>query len=321
MREKAVIYGTGKRFNSPFFYYYLLPELMIRYDIVGVCDKNTVDNSYGLKAIGRDSLLADYNIIITSDKYYNEICDELMEEFLVPPTRLISLDVIEKKLKKEKIHAHLFRNKQGVEIGGPSPFFGSIYDEMATCDGINFSRKTVWEESIGDVYCPNGKKTGKIIIADAVDLSIIEANKYDFCISSNNLEHIANPIRAVKEMVRITKDGGLVLIVVPNKDTCFDHNRKVTAFTHLIMDYRMNIQEDDLTHLEEILELHDYEMDPGISSRDEFEKRAINNYENRCLHHHVFDDDLLLLIFKFVGLEIIESGKIYDNYFALGKTT
>ncbi len=79
-------------------------------------------------------------------------------------------------------------------------------------------------------------------------MSIIDKNSYDFLLSSNNLEHIANPLRALKEFYRILKPGGILLITVPVKEKNFDHNRQYTSFEHILLDYIKNTQEDDLTH-------------------------------------------------------------------------
>ena len=53
----------------------------------------------------------------------------------------------------------------------------------------------------------------------------------------------------------------------------------------------VQIGEDDLTHRDEILSLNDFEWDRESerSDYDFFRKRSLDNYHNRCLHHHVFN--------------------------------
>ena len=97
-----------------------------------------------------------------------------------------------------------------------------------------------------------------------------------------------------------------MLIVVPNKEFSFDHNRDYTAFDHLLQDYFDNITEHDLTHLEEILEKRDLAMDVRASDFESFKRRSLNNYSNRCLHHHVFKVETLKLISEYCGLEILD---------------
>ncbi|HET9448118.1 MAG TPA: hypothetical protein VFO35_17765, partial [Steroidobacteraceae bacterium] len=63
--------------------------------------------------------------------------------------------------------------------------------------------------------------------------------------------------------------------------------------------------ERDLTHLEEILELHDLERDPQAGDPAAFAERSKHNYENRCLHHHVFDTRLAVALVDHARLQIL----------------
>lgn len=320
--EEIVLYGLGKRFFNDYFLKYLIPEIRKKYKIAGVSDRRKPEElkKYDFDFINRSSELTKYNyIIVTSDIYFEEIKGEMMTEYNVPSEKIISLDDVEKEIVGNIIHSELFIGMNGVEIGGPSPVFDSIYSAIEGCDGVNFRSDTVWWDDRGNGYEYKSKHLGEVIIADATNLKCIEDNKYDFCISSNNLEHIANPIKAVSEFERITKKDGLLLILVPCKELCFDHRRQVTPFEHLMDDFLNNTDENDLSHLDEILELHDFEMDAGVTSKEQFKQRALNNFDNRCLHHHVFDEELLNKIFEYKSIRKICSGKIYNNYYILGR--
>ena len=229
------------------------------------------------------------------------------------------MDEITNSIYNKIFCANLFKGKKGVEVGGPSKIFESIYKACAKCDGVNFSSETVWWKKDGIQYNYNNRNLGEMIIADATDLSIVEDDAYDFYISSNNLEHIANPMLAIEEAIRVIKKEGILLIVVPRKDSNFDHKRKDTTFAHLLEDYNCKVNENDLSHLPEILEMHDVSMDVGVQSIEEFEERSMKNLDNRCLHHHVFNESLLIDIFNYWGLQILSSGNTYDNYYIIGK--
>ncbi len=318
-RATAIIYGLGKKYRSNFFVDYLLPFIEERYQIIGLCDTNEnaylENDRYPFIEKSFELNKAD-TIIVTSTLFFQSIKHELFEKYGI--SKIISLDVIEKTLIDEKFHAEKIRGLLGVEIGGPSYIFRYIYEEISKCDGVNYSTETVWWKDGGKGYQYNQKKLGELIIADAVDLRVIRDKTYDFCLSSNNLEHIANPLKAISEFIRILKNEGVIVIVVPRKEDCFDHRRKITSFEHLLEDYENNTDEHDLTHLEEITMLHDCEMDPGIDSIEQFKERAKNNYMNRCLHHHVFDDRLLERIFNYFGIEVTGKGRIFNNYFITG---
>ncbi len=150
-------------------------------------------------------------------------------------------------------------------------------------------------------------------------MSCIEDSCYDFVMSSNNLEHIANPIKALKEFVRVLKSGGTIVILVPDKRFTFDHRREYTSFEHMLSDYENNTQETDLTHLPEILELHDLAMDPPAGDIENFRSRSEHNYENRCHHQHVFCEESLRKIFAYLGLEVLDFREAFHNYVILGR--
>ena len=115
---------------------------------------------------------------------------------------------------------------------------------------------------------------------------------------------MANPLRGLAEWIRVLKPGGILVLIFPHKDRTFDHRRSVTTLNHLIEDFAANVGEDDMTHLEEILELHDFERSPGVGGIEQFRQRSIRNLENRCLHHHVFDTRLAVEVLNHVGLQI-----------------
>lgn len=206
---------------------------------------------------------------------------------------------------------YAFDGKTGLEIGGPSDFFSSeilpVYEWAEKVDGCNFSKNTIWEGSIDtDSYNYFPEKAGRQYIMEGTDLSEIQNDTYDFLLSSHNLEHIANPLRALKEWIRVIKPGGFILLILPDKRFTFDHNRPYTTFPHLLSDFESGIDEHDLTHLEEILALHDLNLDPGAGKdRNAFKKRGENNFEVRGLHHHVFSFDLLEKSVQHFHLKVI----------------
>ncbi len=192
-----------------------------------------------------------------------------------------------------------FYNKKGLEIGGPTQLFRKnqalpLYGLCESLDGCNFSSDTIWEGKIDKTYSyDKGKPPGHQYICEADNLSGIPDEKYDFLISCHSLEHIANPVKALLEWRRVLKPNGILCIIVPEKAYTFDHNRQYTTMDHLIDDYKNNTDESDLTHLEEILQLHDLSKDPGAGGAEKFKARSVANYQNRCFHHHVYNIPLL----------------------------
>jgi ubiquinone/menaquinone biosynthesis C-methylase UbiE len=78
-------------------------------------------------------------------------------------------------------------------------------------DNVIFSSDTVWSKHASKDYKYYNNKVGKVFINDAVDISGISSNSYDFVFASHSLEHIANPIRALKEWLRVVRDDGYII--------------------------------------------------------------------------------------------------------------
>lgn len=210
-------------------------------------------------------------------------------------------------------------NKIGVEIGGPSSTGDVLYQNAATIDNIIFSKNTIWSNH-EDEYNYYHNKKGKVIIDDAVNITLVQNEYYDFCFSSHSLEHIANPLKAISEWLRIIKKDGYIIIIVPEKSVCFDHKRNYSRFSTLISQYEKNVGEDDLSTLPEILMNHDLSMDPAAGNLGEFTKRSLDNYNNRCLHHYVYNDELLHEICNYFNCEFVyKETRGIDRWFILKK--
>jgi len=216
------------------------------------------------------------------------------------------------------ILAEITNNKYGVEIGGYSYSAHIIYERAFNIDNVVFSNNTVWSNHT-DVYNFYEGKSGKVIINDAVNMISVKDETYDFCFSSHSLEHIANPLKAIKEWIRVIKKGGYIIIVVPEKSLCFDHKREYSSFSTLLSQYEKDVGEDDLSTLREILTHHDLSMDPAAGNFIEFTKRSLDNFNNRCLHHYVYNDKLLIDICRFFKCQEIYINCIGGNRFFIMK--
>lgn len=312
--RKIVLYGVGDNFQKMWsnqIYWASKKD----YDIIQVFDKNerklnNIDKR--LETVSMEYLTkGDYdNICVTSAKYYNLIVEELSKKQIdckkIKNSRFWMEFCVSQYLKEANFDG------KGLEVGGPSRIFSGIYHNCV-CDGVNYSDNTIWGKVLSE-YRYEETILGKQYICDATDMYIIKNNLYDFLLSSNNLEHIANPLKAMEEFARVVKPGGNIVILVPNKKYTFDHARKYTTFEHLLNDYKNNVDERDLTHLNEIIELHDLDMDKEAGSRTQFIERCYKNYENRCLHHHVFSFELLEQMADYVGLYVIKKVKIYNDF-------
>jgi SAM-dependent methyltransferase len=155
-----------------------------------------------------------------------------------------------------------------LEVGGPSGLFSTgglvpVYVRAARVDNVQFASTTHWHDldSETTTFTVDGAALGRQFIADDLDLPWIADATYDAVISSHVIEHFANPLRALAAWRRVTRPDGLLLMVAPHHEGTFDRRRPVTSLDHIIEDARAGTGEDDLTHLEETLQLHDFGRD------------------------------------------------------------
>ncbi len=206
----------------------------------------------------------------------------------------------------------LITGKRGLEIGGPSPVFARggifpVYSIIGQLDNCNFARTTIWQSDIGlgaEYRFDRKRRPGEQYVMEATAMENFPAATYDFVLASHVLEHIANPILALSEWIRLLKHGGAMVLLLPHRDRTFDHRRPITTMEHLIADFTVGTTENDLTHLVEILALHDLGRDPDAGDMEDFRERSLRNLENRCLHHHVFDTALAVNLVEYMGLQI-----------------
>jgi SAM-dependent methyltransferase len=220
--------------------------------------------------------------------------------------------VLPRKARCHQAVAALVAGRRGLEIGGPSGIFTRgllpVYGVVGDLDNSNYASATFWEGTIeaGRTFRFDPRRAaGQQFIAEATDLRSVPSDHYELVLSSHVLEHSSNPLRALAEWTRVLEPQGILVLVVPHKQGTFDHRRPVTTLAHLIEDWTAGTAEDDLTHLPEILELHDVSLDPGAGDLAAFTARSRNNRENRCLHHHVFDTQLVVEVVHHAGLQIV----------------
>ncbi len=218
-----------------------------------------------------------------------------------------------RRLRSYDVCRPLIEEAQGIEIGGPSAIFARsgilpLYPHLAHLDNCDFAGETIWHGDAADgspfVY-DAGREPGTRLVRDATALKGIEDASYDVVLSSHTLEHVADPLRALAEWIRVLREGGHLVLVLPHLENTFDHRRPVTTLQHIEDDLVRSTPDDDDTHLREFVELCDLTRVPERLSRQEFEERTRNHVENRTLHHHVFDTDLVVRLLNRAGFHVV----------------
>lgn len=207
-----------------------------------------------------------------------------------------------------KIVRAAVKNQRGIEIGGPSAVFRRVfnlpvYDCVGQLDNCDFSQNTEWADHAESYQFHNAKPAGRSYFCEGSDLSSITDNSYDFLLSSHNLEHFANPFRALREWKRIVKPGGYLIIVLPHYLHTFDRYRVPTTLEHMLQDDKDDVGEDDLTHVDEIMQSQGPEK--RDQSDEELHALLLNNFQHRMIHHHVFDEHNSRALLEAAGLRVL----------------
>jgi len=204
-----------------------------------------------------------------------------------------------------------FENKKGIRIGGSLRWKFEKYTDFATqIVDVNNTPFFVGIPNKADYF------------TDATNLYFSQDGEFDFVCSSHVLEHIANPIKAIKEWMRVVKKGGVIYCAVPDKRFTFDHKRKRTTMQHLVSDYQSNIGPHDITHLQDIIFNVDLEMSDMTQKRMFnwlLDYAAVDSAAKSEPHHHVYTKEDLIQLFKLVGLEIVFVDLLGDTIHLVGR--
>lgn len=206
-------------------------------------------------------------------------------------------------------------SKQGIEFGGPTELFYSAQHNMllypyVLLDGGNLFDSNPFQTNITNDYMYMDK-VGRQLNIDCADINMVKAIpiKYDFIVTSHVIEHIANPIKAIKSWSDyILKPNGLILSIIPDYRYCFDRNRPLTTMEHILNDYKNNVGEDDITHIEEQKQLHDW----TCGGHNDFYNLCDMNIKTRVVHHHTFTPETVEQLFMESGLNPIMTFKHDD---------
>ena len=136
---------------------------------------------------------------------------------------------------------------------------------------------------------------------DCADFSSLIEYRFDFFIANHVIEHLTNPIRFLKQIHDVMKEGAILYLAVPDKNYTFDKNRKRTTNEHLWRDYEGGETELSIDHLNDfILNITKDHIEPERKKKmyfkndalplNWFRKRSIYQlHRKRSIHVHVWD--------------------------------
>lgn len=135
-------------------------------------------------------------------------------------------------------------------------------------------------------------------VANGEMLESIKDNTQDFVIANHFIEHCQDTILTIRNMLRVTKPGGIIFFAVPDKRFTFDKEREVTSVEHILRDFEHGPQHSRERHFEEWVNALNKGSDETFQKK---EKKKLMEMDY-SIHFHVWEktdmDELLVFLMK-----------------------
>ena len=137
-----------------------------------------------------------------------------------------------------------------LEIGpGHAPFPTSPGAQVTYADrSVEGGRDATWPELAGQ---PRGPDADLDLDLDLDGLAVVSDEEFDAVVACHMIEHLANPIAALREFERVLRPGGRLVLVVPDRTRTFDSVREPTPLSHLLDDFERRVTEVEADHITE----------------------------------------------------------------------
>lgn len=147
--------------------------------------------------------------------------------------------------RERQLLKYVARTKRGIEVG---PYVNPLvpkregYDviTMDVFDADQLRRQASSDPDIPKAVIPRIEEvdvvTSAVTIAEAVE-SRFPSRRFDYILSSHNLEHLPDPIRFLQGCERLLVPGGVLSMAIPDHRFCFDCMRPVTVLSEWLEAY------------------------------------------------------------------------------------
>lgn len=127
-----------------------------------------------------------------------------------------------------------------LEIGpGNEPFPVAPDTRVRYADrSVKGGRDKNWPELEGS---PRGPKADLNINLDVNGLATVPDRSLDAVIACHVIEHLANPIAALREFERVLRHQGRLVLVVPDRNVTFDCVRQPTPLAHVLAKFHQGV--------------------------------------------------------------------------------
>ncbi|HKO17530.1 MAG TPA: class I SAM-dependent methyltransferase [Acidobacteriaceae bacterium] len=175
--------------------------------------------------------------------------------------------------------------------------FGALNYPLSVPQGVTVTYADLQRgESLRQLFSEVGHIREPDIITDIESMRGIRDDSQDFVIANHVLEHVEDPLRALKAINRVLRPTGIAYLTLPDKRFTFDRDRQLTPLSHLLKDHREGPLGSLLVHYEEWCRCVDH------LEGDEGSRKIAAMLEQRAnIHFHVWDYPEMAIMFAYVA--------------------
>ena len=136
-----------------------------------------------------------------------------------------------------------------------------------------------------------------ILDIDKCGLSVFKDNSQDFVIINHVLEHLFDPVFAIRECFRVLKRGGTLVAAIPDKRFTFDKNRTLTTDVEIFKRIKRIPKIPTPDDYEDLLRNVHSKL---LNEPQHIRQKALNGFLVRREHLNIWTDESFNSFFKFV---------------------
>jgi SAM-dependent methyltransferase len=156
-----------------------------------------------------------------------------------------------------------------------------------------------------------------IVVPDVIDdgerLGKFGDESLDFVIANHMLEHVEDPIEALRHFLRVLRPGGVLFLTLPDSRRTFDGRRARTTVEHLLRDHREGPEVSRHEHYEEWARIVDCVPEDQV-------RAAVERFAAESARHHFHVWELETFLALLVALEVpadVEAAQVTQEEFAV----
>jgi len=207
-----------------------------------------------------------------------------------------------------------------LEIGpGHDPFPVAPGARVRYADrSVPGGRDKNWPELIG---LPHGPAADFNINLDVDGLAAIPSDSLDVVIACHVIEHLANPIAAIREFERVLRRQGRLVLVVPDRNVTFDSVRQPTPLTQVLAKFHQAVTQVDEDEIKDYCSAIYYQPPIHPTAVREWhnpqclDTERIELHRRRSIHVHCWSPEEFAALIAGLLADSLVSWKLVDLYF------